>query len=248
MRKVVFLVGVTCLFLFSACTKSSVDFKTAALSEYYPLQVGKYISYNLDSSVVYKNYGQSIVVNSYQVKYTVDAQITDNLGRPAYRILRAIRKTLADAWQPDNTFMAVPAGNGIEFIENNLRYLKMVLPISDGYSWKGNSYIDTYSLNSTLKYLDSWDYTYDSINYPAKIGTLNIDSTLKIEQRNEVIGDPSNPNSYSEINIGEEKYARGIGLIYRRFLHLEYQPPTPGHPGAYADPSYGIKLTMFDHN
>ena len=248
MRKAIFLSLIITLVVFNACKKSTEDFQTAALSDYYPLQIGKYITYNLDSSVVYKNFGASVVVISYQVKYVVDALITDNLGRPAYRIIRYIRKTAADPWVADNTSMAIPTLNAIEFVENNFHYLKMKLPVKEGYTWKGNTYIDTYSLNSTVKYLDDWDYTYDSLNARVKIGTVFIDSTLKVAQRNEIIGNPSNPNSYSERNIGEEKYARGIGLVYRKFLHTEYQPPVPGHPGAFADASYGITLTMIDHN
>ncbi len=248
MRKVFFFVVTISLFFFSACKKSTEVLNTAPISDYYPLQIGKYITYNLDSSVVYLNFGSSIVVIHYQVRYVVDAQITDNLGRPAYRIIRYIRKTAADPWVPDNTFMAVPTDFSMEFIENNFRYLKLKEPISEGYSWKGNSYIDTYSLNSTVQYLDDWDYTYDSLNYPAKIGALTIDSTIKVAQRDEVIGLPSDPGHYSQINFSEEKYAKGIGLIYRRFLHTEYQPPTPGHPGAYADATYGVTLTMIDHN
>ena len=248
MRKAVFPCLVISVLILSACSKKTEDFKTAAISDYFPLQTGKFITYSLDSTVVYLNFGASKAVISYQVKYVVDSLITDNLGRPAYRIFRYIRKTPADSWQADNTFMAVPTTNGMELIENNFRYIKMKLPISEGYSWKGNSFIDTYSLNSMVKYLDNWDYTYDSLNFPAKIGALTIDSTLKVAQRDEVIGDPTNPNSYSEINYGEEKYAKGIGLVYRRFLHLEYQPPVPGHPGAYADASYGVTLRMIDHN
>jgi hypothetical protein len=248
MRKVFFfLITVSVLFL-SACKKSTEEFATAPLSDYYPLTIGKYVTYNLDSTVVYQNFGQTLTVNSYQVKLVVDAQITDNLGRPAYRIIRYIRNTSTDPWVPDNTFMAVNTGTSVEFIENNFRFLKMREPIFEGETWKGNTYIDTYSLNSNVKYLDDWDYTYDSLNVAAHIGTLTIDSTLKVEQRNEVIGNPSNANSYSEVNIGEEKYAKGIGLIYHKFLHLEYQPPVPGHPGAYADASYGVTMTMIDHN
>lgn len=247
MRRVLFLTATAAVLFLSACKKSSEDFQTAAISDYYPLQVGKYITYSLDSTVTI-NFGQSMVVNSYQVRLQVDAAITDNLGRPAFRIIRYIRKTAANAWTPDNTFMAVPTSTSMEFIENNLRFVKMRAPVNDGYTWKGNTYIDTYSLNSNLKYLNDWDYNYDSLNLPAKIGALTVDSTLRVFQRDEVIGNPSNPNSYSEQNVGIEKYARGIGLVYRRFLHTEYQPPTPGHPGAYADGTYGVTMTMIDHN
>ncbi len=232
---------------FSACKKSSETFETASIDDYSPLTVGKYISYQLDS-LVYVNFGTTAETHSYQVKYEVDAAITDNLGRPAYRIIRYIRKTPANPWVSDNTILATPTNNGLEVTENNMRYIKLKLPIRDLYSWKGNSFIDTYSINSEVKYLDDWDYTYDSVNVAQKIGTFNLDSTIKVDQRDEVIGNPGDANSYSEINKGVEKYAKGIGLVYRRFFHNEYQPPTPGQSGRFVTGSYGITLTMIDHN
>lgn len=247
MRKAIFFTVTISALFFSACKKSSEVFQTAAISDYYPLAVGKYVTYTLDSTV-FVNFGQAQVIHSYQVKHVVDALITDNLGRPAYRIIRYIRKTATDPWVSDNTFMAVPTDFAMEFIENNMRFLKMKSPLRDGYTWKGNTYIDTYSLNSTVKYLNDWDYSYDGVDQPATIGALTIDSIITVQQRDEVIGDPANTNSYSEVNKGLEKYAKGIGLIYREFLHTEYQPPTPGHPGAFADGSYGVKFTMIDHN
>lgn len=245
MRKLFLLLIIISAVTFSACKKSTEVLNTASVSDYFPLVVGKYVSYNLDSTI-FINFGTKDTVISYQVKHVVDALITDNSGRPAYRIIRYIRKTPANAWVPDNTFMAVPTDFAMEFIENNMRFLKMKAPIKNGYTWKGNTYIDTYSLNSDVKYLDDWDYTYDSLDVRLTLGALTIDSTLKVDQRDEIIGNPSDPNSYSEINNGAEKYAKGIGLIYRNFLHVEYQPPTPGR-GGYKQ-GYGVKLTMIDHN
>ncbi|MEO7308050.1 MAG: hypothetical protein ABIR78_10460 [Ferruginibacter sp.] len=245
MRNVPLLLIIISTVLFSACKKSVDVLETATVNQYSPLQVGKYITYNLDSTV-FINFGTKDTVIKYQVKHVIDAQITDNLGRPAYRIIRYIRKTAANPWTPDNTFMAVATDFAFEFIENNMRYLKLKGPIRNGYSWKGNSYIDTYSLNSTVKYLDDWNYTYDSVNVAQTFGAFTLDSTLKVDQRDEIIGNPSDLNSYHEINFGAEKYAKGIGLIYRNFLHVEYQPPTPGR-GGYKQ-GYGVKLTMIDHN
>lgn len=245
MRNVPLLLIIISTVLFSACKKSVDVLETATVNQYSPLQVGKYITYNLDSTV-FINFGTKDTVIKYQVKHVIDAQITDNLGRPAYRIIRYIRKTAANPWTPDNTFMAVATDFTFEFIENNMRYLKLKGPIRNGYSWKGNSYIDTYSLNSTVKYLDDWNYTYDSVNVAQTFGAFTLDSTLKVDQRDEIIGNPSDLNSYHEINFGAEKYAKGIGLIYRNFLHVEYQPPTPGR-GGYKQ-GYGVKLTMIDHN
>lgn len=247
MRKVLFPLIATAFFL-NSCSKSTETLSSPKISEFFPLTVGKYITYSLDSTVVYENFGQTINVHSYQVKLVVDAQVTDNLGRPAYRIIRYIRTSPANAWTPDNTFLAVPTDFTMEFIENNLRFLRMKEPIREGFSWKGNTYIDTYSLNSNLKYMDDWDYAYDSLDVPLTINGFTLDSTVKVLQRDETIGTPSNPASYSEINYAAEKYARGLGLVYKKFLHIEYQPPIPGHPGAYADASYGIEMKMIDHN
>ena len=245
MRKTLLLIIIIAAVIFTSCKKSTDVLDLPSVNEYSPFIIGKYITYNLDSTV-FINFGTKDTVIKYQVKHVVDARITDNLGRPAYRIIRYIRKTAANPWNPDNTFMAVPTDFAMEFVENNMRFLKLKGPVRDGFIWKGNSYIDTYSLNSNVKYLDDWDYTYDSVNVKKTIGTFTLDSTLHVAQRDEVFPKIFNPASYSETNFSSENYAKGLGLVYRNFLHVEYQPARPG-VGAYRV-GYGVKMTMIDHN
>lgn len=235
-------------FLFSSCKKETEKFVSTEVTDYYPLEIGKYITYDLDSTVYYINFGQQASVINYQVQDRVDAEISDNQGRPAYRILRFIRKDASQQWVPNNTFMVVPTANSIEFIENNLRYLKLEQPVKQDFSWKGNSFIDTYSNYTDVKYLEDWDYVYDSINVPLIINSLAIDSTIKVFERDEFLGqDPSIPGTqYAEKNYAVEKYGKGIGLIYREFLHWEYQGTQPGRPAYYV--GYGVKLSIIDHN
>ena len=242
-----FGVALLLITLLTACNKQNELYTTASLTDYFPLQVGKFITYNLDSTV-YINFGQKDTVIKYEVKDSIETRITDNVGRPAYRIVRYIRKTATQSWIANNTFMAIPTATTIEYVENNLRFQKLKLPIKDGYSWKGNSFIDTYSLNSATKYLDDWDYTYDSVNVPLTIGGIQFASTLTVNQRNEFLGqDPKLPSTqYAEKNYSVEKYAKGIGLVYKEFLHWEFQGTQPGRPSFYA--GYGVKLTMIDHN
>jgi len=95
--------------------------------------------------------------------------------------------------------------------------------------------------------LFDWDYTYESLNTPFTVfNNVTVDTTITVNQRDEVSGDPNNPNYYSEINFSKEVYGKGIGLIYKDFLHQEYQPPTGGNPGYKL--GYGIKLNMISHN
>ncbi|MEI2748363.1 MAG: hypothetical protein V9E88_06370 [Ferruginibacter sp.] len=236
--------GVVLLLAVNSCKKSTETLQTATLNDYYPLEVGKYITYQLDS-LVYLSFGTRDTTISYQVKYETDAAITDNLGRPAYRIIRYIRKSDSNPWAPDATFMAVNSNNNFEFVENNLRFIKLNLPIRDANSWKGNSFIDTYSSNSLLQYMDDWDYTYSNVGAADAIGTFSFDNTITVDQRDEIIGNPDDVTSYSEINFAQEKYAKGIGLVYRKFFHSEFQP---GNGGYFAEGSYGVTYTIIDHN
>ncbi len=247
MKKNYLLLSVLLITLFASCKKETDDFSELSIRDYSPNIVGKYIAYNLDS-LLYINFGTKDTTVSYQVKYEVDAAITDNIGRPAYRIIRYIRKDPSFAWVSDNTFMSIPTTNSVEFVENNLRFISLVRPIRNNYSWRGNAFIDTYSFESNVKYLNEWDYTYESVNEPLSIGGFNLDSTITVIQRNEILNDPNNPNVYSEINIGIEKYAKGLGMVYKKFLHREYQPPPPLSGDQGYSVGYGITLTMFDHN
>ena len=226
----------TVLVIFGACKKNSEDFASAPLTDYYPLTVGKYITYSLDSIVYYSNFGTAATVKSYQVRHTVDAKITDAQGRPAYRILRAIRNSATAPWFNDNVFMVVATETSIEFIENNLRFLKLKSPIRQDFTWKGNAYINTTSINSTLKFLDDWDYSYDSLNVPVKLGALTIDSTIKVAEIND--------QTAIDRTFSEAKYAKGIGLVYRNFLYYNRGNAN----GTFSDASYGVIMKMIDHN
>ncbi|MBS1737754.1 MAG: hypothetical protein JSS98_14290 [Bacteroidetes bacterium] len=236
-----------CTLLFFASCKKQIDvLNTNPVADYFPLQVGNYINYNLDSTL-YVNFGQTQIIASYQVQDRVDALITDNLGRPTYRIIRYQRKTDADPWVANNTFMATPSENDLEYVENNLRFIKLHAPVMQDFSWKGNRYINTTGIDPDLRYMDDWDYVYDSVGYPLKINTLQFDSTIKVFERNQFDGDPPSPTStgYAEKTYSIEKYAKGVGLIYREFLHWEYQPPSSPFPGYTG---YGVKLTITGHN
>ncbi len=240
-----YLIGICSLVLLMAsCKKEQEQFISGPVSDYFPLQVGKYITYNLDSTV-FLAFGKTDSIIHYQAQDRVDAQITDNLGRPAFRVIRYLRQDSTLDWTPNNTFMVIPTQSSLEYVENNFRFVKLRLPIKKDFSWKGNSFIDTYSQYSDVKYLDDWDYIYDSIGVPLTINSLTIDSTLKVAERDEFLGqDPSLPNTdYAEKTYSVEKYGKGIGLIYREFLHWEYQSV---NNNSYT--GYGIKMSIIGHN
>jgi hypothetical protein len=236
------------MLVFTHCKKTA-EFTSPPLSDYLNLQVGKHIIYRLDSTQ-FINFGQTTIHVYYQAKDEIDAEIVDNLGRPAFRVVRYLRDTAGiTAWTPNSTYMIVPTDHVVEVIEDNFRYQKLRLPVNEGFNWKGNTYISLYSndLSWEFRYLDDWDYTYENINTPYTVfNNQVVDSTITINQRDEISGHPTDPNYYSEVNYSVEVYGKSIGLVYKDFLHWEYQPPTGGNPGYKI--GYGIKLNMISHN
>ncbi len=228
--------------IFTSCKKENDNFQTAKIETYAPLQTGKYVTYRLDS-LVFISFGSTSAVHSYEVKYMVDASISDNIGRPAWRIFRYIKPVGSGSFSPDATFTAINTGKTLEFIENNLRYLKLVQPITEGGTWKGNTFIDTYSIISDFKYLDDWDYTYVDVHQPKAVGAYKFDSTITVKQRDDSLGLPLVPQTqYAEKNLGKEIYAAHVGLVYRNFIHYEFQRVSNTYTG------YGVTYTIIDHN
>lgn len=239
----------TALFCIVISCNKTEKYNSAELSEYMNLQVGKFVRYQLDSTL-YVNFGQKDTVVKYQAKEVVEAAITDNLGRPSFRVVRYLSDTTGTApWVPSTTIMITPLRETVELIENNFRYQKLKLPIQENFNWKGNSYISVESTdpNWEFRYLDDWDYMYESVGEPFTVwGNKVVDNSITVNQRDEIIGFPSDPSAYSEQTISKEVYGLGIGMIYRNFLHWVYQPPNGGNPGYKV--GYGIKMTMIDHN
>lgn len=194
--KRLYLHGIILIFLFliiNGCKKTISYQSNEPLTDYMPMQIGKYITYRLDSTE-FLNFGTEEVIASFLVRDVVDDSITDNLGRPSWRVIRYISDTTGTLpWTPIETNMVTITRETIEVVENNLRFQKLKLPIVNGFTWKGNSYIDTRSFNTPYDYLDNWDYTYDSVGMPYSVLAGTIPQTLIVRQR-DTTGDIANIN------------------------------------------------------
>ena len=231
--------------------KKTITYQTAQLTDYLQLQPGKVITYRLDSTN-FTFFGTIRTITSYIAQDIVDTLATDNLNRPSWRIFRYITDTaMSQSWANLETYMITPTISTTEVIENNLRYVKLALPLQNGFSWPGNTYIDTNtpaaSSDPDYSYLAAWNYTYDSIGAPYTVLAGTIPNTLIVRQQDQMIGDSTDPNTFSERDYSKEVYAKSIGLIYKDFLHWEYQPPNGSNAAGYKT-GYGIRLNMMGHN
>jgi hypothetical protein len=245
------LAGVALLFMV-ACTKTET-YPTSPLGNYYPLQVGKYIIYRMDS-LVFVNSGQTMQTHSYLAKDTIDAIITDNLGRTTFRIHRYLTDTLYQTpWQDDITYTVTPTATTVELVENNLRFIPLTEPFTTNSLWYGNAYLGdepyqtyygTLTSQSALQY---WQFNYENIGQPDTIGSFALSNTLTVQEANDSTNLPLPSDSvFANKSYGLEVYAAGIGLVYKSYILWDFQPITTDLPGYYE--GFGVTQYMVAHN
>ncbi len=220
-------------------------------TEFIPLQAGKYITYKLDS-LVFTQAGRAEETHTYQEKHVVDAQITDNLGRPSFRIFRFLRDAAGtQPWAPSGSYFITPLTNSIEISEDNQRIIKLVSPVKEGNLWKGNRFLGTepYASKYTFSNDDNmgdWEFIIENANESLVINGTTIENVVTISSIDESLNVPIvDAASFAARSLSIDKFAKNIGLVYQEYILWEYQP----NPGSSAYKiGFGVKRTMIDRN
>lgn len=231
------------LLILASCKKETASAPASmVMKEYYPLEVGKFVTYRLDSTV-FISLNTIKVIRTYVVKDLVDYKFKDNTGNDVFRIRRTMRSNQdTSLWLDNATFLVTQTENKTDFTENNLRFIKLINPVSLTSSWNGNSYINV--RDDFLSFYEGWEYYYETVGEPFTVGGRTYSQTVTVNQANNVDGDTTNFNIRHEITRSKEVYAKGIGLVYRDFYHALWQPVLR----AYEPNSYGVRLTLLNHN
>lgn len=233
--------------LASGCQRTEELVPAGTLADYQPFQIGASVTYRLDSTVYISN--QSVKATRTRViRLHTDAMVTDGEGRTAYRIIRSIRDPLdSNRWVPEQTCLAIPGKETVEWIEQNQRFILMAAPVRENLSWRGNRFINTVS-DPQRQYLDGWNYTWRSVGMSFTAGDRLFSNTVTVDQRNDSINDGRDKSRYFSKDIARDVFALGVGLIYRERLHEVWQPPNASSSTGYYEPgSYGIRLTYLSH-
>lgn len=228
--------------LLNSCKKSSDDFSPILAKDYLKFEIGKSYYYRYDSTLP-ANFGASLINKSFIAKDSIESSFFDALGNKSYRIYRYITDTLQKTpWIFTTTITATIKNNNIEFVENNLRFIKLSNIVNNNYSWKGNSYINT-QFNSPYYYYNNWDYRYTNINQPFTSLKQIFDSTITVQQQDAAIPAVFDPTIYNEKTIAKEVYAKNVGLVYKELLFYIWQPSSQ----RFQDDAIGIKMNLIDY-
>ena len=199
--------------IYSSCKKEEYIPQSLSDGKYFPMKLGSWTIYEVDS-VFYDDFYEPTKIDTifYHIKEVVADTFRDLTGNLTYKIERFRRTDSSDNWVLYNVWTVNKFDRLIERTEQNLRYIKMVFPIDEFKTWKGNSYINA---TGTIDYMDGWDYIYSEIHKKDTINNLMFDSTVFIIQKDDV--------SLIRKDYFIEQYAKGVGLIFKESSHLSKQ-------------------------
>ncbi|WP_324679365.1 hypothetical protein [Hymenobacter sp. GOD-10R] len=211
-------VGAGLLALAVTACKTETEPGLEAGTDYYPVEVGTYRTYNVIDSTWNNNV---IGVTRFQFRERITESFTDAAGQLAYRVVRSKRNATTDAWQDDSVMLVNPSAQTVLLTRNNRRTVELVFPVQEGTSWNRDAY-------NTLDTVTFQNRSYKRAGQPFDIITngqpRHYDQT--------VTTDDSGVNSYGQIiddgirQVAKYRqvYARGVGLVYRVRRRYQYCP------------------------
>lgn len=210
------------LIAISSCKKNK---ETVELYyDYFPLEEGTFVEYQ----VTHMRYGITKPDTlSYKLKTVIGDTVIDNEGRVARKFYRYLFDTLTNSYKIKDLWTAIINENRAELVEENQRIIKLVFAPSATKEWDIHAF-NTYE--PLLAY-------YENIHEASTLNGLSFDETLK------VVHEYVEPNLIQYKNK-YEVYARGVGLIEKNYIDIEFQNfdftnPTGGSQIFYKIINYG---------
>jgi len=208
-------------------------------TEYFPLKPGHYVTYNVDSTI-WDDFRCLKTVHTMQMRYTVADTFTDLQGRRSYRIDIMRRETDSVGWVDDEVIYVTPTTSRLEYVQKNLRFIKLIFPVAEGTYWNGNSLIS--ASDQDYQYFADWVYKYTRLGQAFQApGGKYYPATVTVEGTDQQQNDPeTQPNAYSYRTYLREVYAKDAGLVWREQTRWIYDPGVKKCRKGYSVTMYAV--------
>ncbi len=220
---------------------SSTDFHY----DYFPLSVGNTRIYQVDSTIFDpQGTGTAVTTSSGQLKEIIADTFKDQSGDLAYRVEVYYRRYDTLPWSFFRNKLVVRRTSQLEVLDNNQRFIKLIFPPEEGITWDGNAFIDDQLLieiaGEPIQVFKNWSYAVTAITPEETINGKSYSNVLNVQLAND--------ENLIELRRGTEKYAKGIGLVYRSLQILDTQQLEPSLTwDEKAERGFITTLCLIDH-
>lgn len=193
----------------TSCKKEESNTETTlgVYTDYYPLKIGSYHIYKVDS-IFYNDFTQSSDTFEMQLKELITDTFLDEEQQLNYRIERFYKyKTEIPSsfdtlpWSLKNVWFVTLTDFSIQRVEENYRYTTLTNPIKNGITWDGNAF--NAKDQSTYEYANFGESLF---NYNNSVNVIQKDIENLIQKQ-----------------YFEQYFAKDVGLTKYYYIDVESQ-------------------------
>lgn len=224
--KGVFIICFCALIMLVACNKDEDLEKEVFFGyQYSPLAVGQERIFQLDS-IVFDDFTGTSDTFQLQTKEVIENTFTTLEGKTAFRTLLYHRQNDTSNWVLQKVFEQSRSSIRYERRLDNKTIIQLVFPIREFASWNANA----------LNTADELRFRYLDLHESFTMGSMQYDSTIGVLQRRE--------QNLIQETFTEERYASGLGLVYRYDEDLELDIQTGEIQAGYKSTTKLIKHNL----
>ena len=227
--------------VFFACAKKEIDdHQTDMGYDFFPVELGQYRTYAVDS-IVFGQTGADTI--SSQIKETIVEVLGDGHDKK-YRVLREWREHADEPWQSNTIWWIVKEDSRIIQTEENLKFIKLTFPVKLGTNWNGNAFFDERIIvkigSENLEFFKEWDYGVVGFGNHV-LPNESFDDVFTVQE--------ADFETSIELRKSTAVYAKGVGLVERTQQILDTQCITcTGTWAEKAEKGVILKQYLIDHN
>lgn len=230
----------------SSCGKNETETLPDLAKDYFPLQIGKTLIYDIDTVIYDPQPGNTVQIDTYrwQIKEVFVDTFKDITGLLTYKIERSERRRGSTAsFEVKKIFTAALSDNEALRTEDNLKFIKFPRFFGERTTWDGNVYCDQSLIIEVAGermglFSKKWNYEVLSFGKAEKIGIKDFTDVLTVRAQ-------SDTRILTEKRYNLEKYAKGIGLVYKEQHILDTQKLDASIAwGKKAERGYIVKQTI----
>lgn len=192
------LLAIVSVATFFSCKKSN-NSKTDLTRNYFPAQIGKSVTYAVDST-----YFDATTCTRYQTKsqqkYVITDSTVDYTGfKPITSYIMTVysRPYEGAFWKVSRVHIITPSAANLLYAQDNAQFIKLVFPVAEGKIWAGNAKMNF--KDPAYAYLNNWNYTYLNYHKSYNNGLVNFDNTVTVLQTDQSVNYPNYDSLVDEI-------------------------------------------------
>ncbi|MEO7992192.1 MAG: hypothetical protein ABI663_21755 [Chryseolinea sp.] len=185
----------------SSCDPSSIEKEADIGKDYFPMMKGHFQIYDVNEIIYTLGDPDTFI---YQLKTVVIDSFLNSESTYTYVIHRSVRDDASEPWEYKDTWSSRLVNGQVIESEENIDFVKLVVPFEVGIKWNGNAFNNLEAENYELESSES--KTFNDVTFA---------DCITIKQKD-------NQDFIVNLEKRSESYAKNVGLVYRENTQLFY--------------------------